>query len=178
MPPSWTISESAYLVAALHFAKHGSSDVVFGLLLGDSSTRKICAAIPISHTYLMPASLSIAFAITHEYADTHLTEIIGVYSKTSAQLKLVLPLIASKLKKGSGAVSLLFDAEKLAKDELMFSARTDKGDGVLIACDGGLCASQLTMLIDQDAYLKLVDMDEHLADPSLDFFNNDMLVKM
>ena len=173
---TWKISKSAYVVASLHFAKHGNSDCVFGLLLGDSKERKISCAVPLAHTYVMPTSLSIGLAITHEYAETHLLEIVGAYSKSPSQLKLVMPTIAAKVRKGGSTVALAFDDSKLEKDELMFSAKGDKGEGIVLSCEDD-CGADLVKLIDQDAYLKIIDLDEHFVDPSKDFLDNERIVR-
>ena len=170
MPVS--ISDSAYLIAALHFAKYGHGDAVFGLLLGKQGT--ISEAIPLFHTYVLPTSLTVALAIVSEYAKASNLNIVGAYSKHSEALNLVLPTINDNLPKGEESVGLLFDEAKLQSDESMFLTINTKGEPVPLKAKD--CSQKLQTLINEDIYIKIADFDEHLEDVSIDFLSNSALV--
>ena len=172
MKQQWSLTESAYLVAALHFAKHGSADVVFGLLLGKG--RDAVEAVPLFHTFVLGPSLLAGLAITAEYAKSKGLEVVGAYSKTVHALQYGLSTISPKLK--TEPLGLLFNADQLEKDECMFNARDDKDVSVDLRVNHREAHKSLKELVNSDNYAKLVDLDEHFVDPSKDFLSKQALV--
>ena len=166
----WEISQPAYLVAALHFAKYGDSDVVFGLLLGKGN--QVIEAVPLTHSFVLAPSLITGLALSGEYAKKQGYDIVGVYSKTLHALKYGLSIIAPKLK--NEALGLLFSPKQLEQDRCMFAGMNDKEAELEIKC--GLAHDELKTLVNGDAYSKLTDLDDHFSDPSQDFLGNLALV--
>jgi len=166
----WELTEPAYLVAALHFAKYGDSDIVFGLLIGKDGV--VVEAVPLSHSFVLAPSLITGLALTGEYAKQNGCEIVGVYSKSAHALKYALAMVGPKLK--TEAVGLLFSSTQLEDDKCMFIAMNEKEEKMEIKC--GLAHEELKRLVNGEAYSKLTDLDDHFSDPERDFLGNLALV--
>jgi hypothetical protein len=165
MKPTWKITEDAYLVTALHFAKHGNSDVVFGLLLGKDN--EVIEAIPLFHSFVLNPSLLVGMALASEYAKSRGYEIVGAYSKTAPALKLAL----SMLKLKTSPIDLLFSEDNLTRDKCMFSSENG-----IVECDHESASLRISELIAKNVYIKVADLDEHFVDPRNDFLSNKNLL--
>ena len=165
----WTLSEQAYLVGALHFAKHASGDVVFGLLIGKGS--QVVEAVPLFHSFVLAPSLMVGLSLTAEYAKKKGLEIVGAYSKTLPALKYAIATISQKTK--TEPLALLFSEKDLQRDACMFKSINDT---VEIECAFAKAHGLLKDLVDKDVYMKLIDLDEHFVDPVSDFLGNTALV--
>ena len=150
-----SINSDAHNIAALHFAKHGLGDCVFGVFLGKG--EEITEAIPLFHTFVLQPSLIVAMGLIEEYAKPRSLEILGVYSKTAACAQTSL----SVLKKKVGC--FIFDGAEFDKNGILFSsAKNDE--------------NQLKRLVEGEVFLKLCDLDDHFNDPSKDFLSNSVLL--
>jgi Uncharacterised protein family (UPF0172) len=173
MKQQWLVNDKAYLVAALHFAKHGCGDCVFGLLIGKG--REVVEAIPLFHSFVLAPSLILGLSLTTEYAKSLGYEVVGAYSKHILALKYSLAMISPKIK--TEPLGLLFDEEQVERDDCMFTGVTDKADVTVdVKCHYHEAHKVLKSLVSEDVYTSLVDLDEHFTDPSKDFLGNSSLV--
>ncbi|EST04733.2 hypothetical protein PSEUBRA_006016 [Kalmanozyma brasiliensis GHG001] len=188
---SVTISSLAYKKLVLHTAKYPTARVL-GLLLADtasSSTLSITDAIPLSHHWTSLAPMAeVALSLATSYASTKNLTVVGLYEapemvsdrSTSQQANKLAEKIASLA--GREAVLLLVDNASILSTTQPLSAYTvvagGKGEAKPKALPASAvslqnAASSLESAVRKDAaWEKIVDFDDHLEDPSLDWLQN------
>ena len=151
-------------MALLHFAKHAHEQhIVAGVFLGrvGEKNQDIVEAVPLVHTWALTPTITLGVAMATEYANTKNLEVVGFYAKTAAVVKNLLTSfswvgrgkgVGVALDKDTGNLKLIEGQAKIAEtiDEIKMKTRIKDG-----------------------TFMNIVDLDDHLENPKLDFLNRE-----
>ncbi len=198
--PLYEISDIAYCKVVLHSAKYVTA--VSGLLLGNSTGRnetvKIEDVLPICHSAAAQYSTPVAqcaLLLAKSVAEERSLQLVGVYFGNEIaddrSIGVVPTRLADKIRQSfPKACLLMIDAPKLAPSERIKShcfrvcARIDThtstwGKGTLpetsLAVSEKLLRKCDNLLSTCSAVQSIVDFEDHCADPSMDWFNKNLI---
>ncbi|CDU26072.1 uncharacterized protein SPSC_06239 [Sporisorium scitamineum] len=190
-----SLSPLAYKKLILHTAKYPTARV-FGFLLADptsSQTLNIVDSIPLSHHWTALAPMAeVALSLATSYASTKNLTVVGLYEAPELVAERTPSQQAGKLAEkiatlASKEALLLFvnnatllDTRSHSLSAYSVPAASSKGEtkpkalqGSTVALQDQSKAAELESAVrKQGAWDKLVDFDDHLEDPSLDWLQN------
>jgi len=189
---SMSLTSSAYLKSLLHAAKYPSSPV-FGLLIGikTKGTRSwlITDSVPLFHTHVLAPMLELAFLQVEEYCrcmslrDHKKFRILGCYvaneRMTDLDMNVMTRRVALRINTVTSgrAVVLMIDNTKIAKPVNALRTMLCAEKHWRLAQDSEEYSppkrvyTELPELIRKDRERGINDFEEHLANPSKDYFN-------
>lgn len=187
---AYSFDAKAYGKAVMHCCKH-SSEACFGVFLGRSNGKvlQITDAMPLFHTHSLGPMLKAAFMMIEQHCRNvgGGLEIVGIYHATSSGNTDITPVkaIADKVASTfSGASVWAFDSNRLAGGKegapgsqfcltgLYHSKDEWKGVGAEAAClSDDAALKQTATLLSEMKYLDIVDFDDHLASPTMNWLN-------
>lgn len=182
----YTFDPKAYAKAVMHCCKH-SSDACLGVFVGQSNgkTLQITDAMPLFHTHSLAPMLKVAFTLIEQHCKGLGLEIVGIYHTTAqggTEMTPVKPIADKVAAAFSGASVWSFDAAKLSATGQQFAFTgmyhsKDEWKSVGADVDTGLADEALkrtSRLVSEMKYLELVDFDDHLGTPALNWLNPDL----
>ncbi|KAJ9480206.1 MPN domain-containing protein [Pseudozyma hubeiensis] len=193
---SVTVSSLAYKKLILHAAKYPTARVL-GFLLADSAspqTINIVDSIPLSHHWTALAPMAeVALSLATSYASSKTLRVVGLYEapeltsdrNPSPQANKLTEKIAG-LANAEALLLLVNNATLLKAGEhslsgfTVSSSTSGKGDtkpkalaGSAVVLQDQSRAAEVESAVRKDsAWDKIVDFDDHLEDPSLDWLQN------
>eukprot|EP00929_Paragymnodinium_shiwhaense_P115481 TRINITY_DN84407_c0_g1_i1.p2 TRINITY_DN84407_c0_g1~~TRINITY_DN84407_c0_g1_i1.p2 ORF type:complete len:194 (+),score=37.76 TRINITY_DN84407_c0_g1_i1:104-685(+) len=181
---TYSFDPKAYAKAVMHCSKHASESVL-GVLLGSASgsTLTVSDVVPLFHTHSLAPMLKIAFMIIDQHCQSTSDEIVGIYYATPSgnteltPVKAIADKVASNYAGGASAWGL--DAAKVGQDQFAFvGMRHAKDQWSACGADAGAVSQEglkhTKRLISEMKYLDVVDFDDHLNNPSLNWLNPDL----
>ena len=169
------LSDNAYGKIILHSAKYPWANI-FGLLLGPADgTNEIIDAIPVFHSPILAPVLEVALLLTTQHCVQNKLKIMGGYycGEDSTVAEKAVQQFCAKLKVPS--LLLIMDKEKLAAEsspfEVVASSLLKNAKLQLTAS----AAKDASRLLKEKRETKLVDVEDSLEDPTLDFRNTSLL---
>lgn len=192
------ITSTAYLKPLLHAAKYPSSPV-FGLLIGIKTKGPrpwlITDSVLLFHTHVLAPMLELAFIQTEEYCrclssrEHKKYRILGCYVANERVADLEMHVMTRRvaarinLVTGGRAVVLVLDNTKLAKPVNAFRTMLPVDKHWRLASESeeyvppARAFTDLPDLIRKDYEREVSDFEDHLSNPSKDYFNVGLLTE-